>query len=241
VAWLNTHVKFWEARRERWSDEKWHTEVVELYDFFLDPGNALGLRSCSVCQLGFDSPAWMRLHFESYSHQCKRAEIMGEPKPADPMYCKLCDFRAFSHRKMECHKKTYEHAKARALSEGKPVPTNDKYCKICDQHFCSAQVCSRHFRSEKHLNAVAKKNNTTIFKCIPCECEFSSKQSYKNHLKSNKHCIQNRTKKALATNCTICDRSYKNRRQYLKHCYTKSHKLKVAEGAVCMGLKVLVI
>jgi hypothetical protein len=237
LEWLNKHVKFWQSKRERWSAEQWNSEVVELFDFCVtNSDNPLGLRSCRICKLSFDSTTWMQMHFETYEHQCQRAEFMGEPKPADPLLCLICDFRAFSHRKMECHKKTYEHVKQVAISEGKPPPTDDRYCKVCDQHLCSVQACRTHFKSNKHRNNVAKLHNETIFVCASCNNQqFASKQSYEIHLKSDKHCIQVGTK-TVVTNCTVCDRSYKNRRQYLKHCYTKSHKQKVAAA-----LRVLIV
>ena len=226
-AWLYRERPSWKEYKKR-DPENFHTDYIMLYDMqYVHPNDPLGFRCCTKCNLGFASTRWRDLHFNSYEHQCRRAEILGLPKPEDPLLCKACEYRAFSLRKMESHNKSYEHHKALAIEEGRPIPTDEKYCKICDKRFQSKQRLKRHLETALHKNNLAKQKDETIFHCKDCDQHCATKQTFQKHLLSTKHLLKT-GEKVIEIFCKICDNQYKNRKQYLKHCRTPGHKKRAA-------------
>ena len=223
--WLIGQRRLWKTYKER-DAKQFHIDYIEFYDYEVaNPDDPQGLRCCNICELAFDSPAWMLLHFRTYDHQCRKAAFLGEPKPDDPLFCKICEFRGISKRKMEYHEKSFEHIRALAIREGKPVPTNEKYCKVCDLTFMTTRGLENHMTTTKHRNNVAKLDGETAFYCKVCEKHCVTKQSLQKHLLSSKHLLK-AGGKVIETACIICDRKYRNRNQYLKHCRTPAHMKK---------------
>ena len=265
----NTFPLVFETPTTKFLDKEWRTwredrstnptrweECLMLYDFnHVNPNNALAMRSCTTCNLGFTTEGYRMMHLKSYEHQVARAKKLGLTIPEDPLLCKLCNFRAYSDRKMESHKRTWEHEKNLAVANGITPPTNDRYCdvcnvelqtlqgykkhltgechlrkidkglyncKICDRSFASRQALNTHYGSKKHktlagLCVVAKKPN---FECTACNTSYASKQSLQTHRNSNKH-MRKHILVAVEHKCEVCEKTYKNRRQLLKHRRTK--------------------
>jgi uncharacterized C2H2 Zn-finger protein len=229
----------WEPPTTAWLDQSWSNwregktknpvrwlEEVKLYDYMqVNIESPQGLRCCDYCQLGFTSATWMLMHFNTYDHKVARAKAKGLPIPPDPLYCSVCEFRAMSHRRMESHLKTSWHLSLLAKKEGRPVPTDERYCVVCDRGFCSITACRNHMVTDTHLKVVAKKSAETFFRCEVCQNGFSTKQSLERHNNSQHKTVVVKTQPQ--TSCSVCQKSYANRRQYLKHCRTPKHKAKI--------------
>ena len=220
--WIRQNIRFWKEKRATYSQQLWRERVVELFHMLTatDYKEALPLRSCSVCQLEFNSVAYKMLHLGQYDHKKALAKKNGEPIPPDPLFCKHCNFRAISTKRMNGHNKEYQHVCKLAAAQNKPPPQNEKHCEVCNQTFSSVGAFRNHKNTVKHRQNLAKEEAKSIFTCGPCNKSFTTKQNLHQHYESRAHRVKVGDTQKTEKNkfCQICQKEYKTRRTYLKHC-----------------------